>query len=192
MKRLCSRETWAVLVILSTTCASAGLADTIIQPTGPAASSLDTSSSPEGNTTSENLGYTTIDDQNISNLGLDPGTFLFEPNNFFNFTGTEIVTILQAYVNPSQNSLPLNSPGSLLVTFSVPDGSGDPNSTSASSTFAALPADTQNSAPEPGAGYLLGGGLTTLFLLAVFRDRRLKRAPLPIMTRSPRAHDTVR
>ena len=91
----------AVLVIVSMAYAGTGLADTIIQPTSPAPSSLDTSLSPDGNTTSENLGYTTIDDQNISNLGLDPGTFLFEPNDFFDFTGTETVTILQASVDPS-------------------------------------------------------------------------------------------
>lgn len=106
-------------------------------------------------------------DPNFGDLGLIPGSFLFGGNTSYDYTGSQVVSIVSAITDPGQSILPLNDPSTIVVTFTIPGNApGD----------ASDPAETL-ATPEPAAEFLvLTGGLGLIALYAGFRVRRLKFA----------------
>ena len=109
----------------------------------------------------QSTGYTSpFDDPNFAALGLAPGAFLFGPNTALGLNGLYGFSILSVITDLSGGTLPLNDPSTTIYNFTFSDGtqpSGNSN----------LP-----SAPEPGAAFLLGGGLGAMLLFAAVRGRR--------------------
>jgi hypothetical protein len=116
-------------------------------------------------------------DLDFGDLGLLAGSFLFEPNTMFDFTGNEVVEVLSAITDPGQSVLPLSAPGTTVTTFVVSDTDPDTDDTP-------VPAgDVANSSgdavaaisPEPATGLLVAGGLGLLVLFAFRRVRHINR-----------------
>jgi hypothetical protein len=104
-------------------------------------------------------------DLDFGDLGLLAGSFLFEPNTMFDFTGNEVVEVLSAITDPGQSVLPLNAPTTIVTAFVISDTGG----------ASGLESDAGTMTPEPAAGLLVAGGLGLLVLLAILRVRYINR-----------------
>ena len=105
-------------------------------------------------------------DLDFGDLGLLAGSFLFEPNTMFDYTGSQVIEVLSAITDPGQSVLPLSAPTTTVTTFIV-SGTDD----AANSSGDAVAAIT----PEPATGLLVAGGLGLLVLFAILRVRHINR-----------------
>jgi len=97
-----------------------------------------------------------LNDQELLNLGIDPAAFLFTGNTMYDFNGVDELNIIAAEINPLTTSTltgPVQS-----VTVQLADSS------SANPAFTAE-SNSNSDTPEPGTVVMLALGALALFVL---------------------------